>query len=160
MQYIHVIYIYVFGFFPWFRCNYRTSKAYQSSIIQRLFGSDVELLSRCRCGKETKRESTTLLFNLEYPEVSEGEVTLNDTDKHWFLNANVFILTLVLVFYLKRWPKVASITTPTKTQLKQKIKFAFSDLLRDFSNSFSFSNMSERSKRESKIFLSYKTSNL
>lgn len=44
-------------------------KTYQSSIVHRLYGSDVELLIRCRCGKETKRESTTLLFNLEYPEM-------------------------------------------------------------------------------------------
>lgn len=46
-----------------------SSKTRQSSIVHRLFGSDVELLIRCRCGKETKRESTTLLFNLEYPEL-------------------------------------------------------------------------------------------
>ncbi|XP_020628077.1 PAB-dependent poly(A)-specific ribonuclease subunit PAN2-like [Orbicella faveolata] len=48
-----------------------SSKSQQSSIIHRLFGSNVQLLSRCRCGKESKRDSTTLLFNLEYPEVSD-----------------------------------------------------------------------------------------
>ncbi|XP_073238938.1 PAN2-PAN3 deadenylation complex catalytic subunit PAN2-like [Porites lutea] len=51
-----------------------TGKSQQSSIIQRLFGSDVELLSRCRCGKETKRVSNTLLFNLEYPEMPEDKI--------------------------------------------------------------------------------------
>jgi len=48
-----------------------SSKSQQSSIIHRLFGSDVQLLSRCRCGKESKRDLTSLLFNLEYPEVSD-----------------------------------------------------------------------------------------
>ncbi|KAJ7336670.1 poly(A)-specific ribonuclease [Desmophyllum pertusum] len=46
------------------------NKPKQSSLIQRLFGSSVQLLSRCRCGKESKRDSTTLLFNLEYSDVS------------------------------------------------------------------------------------------
>lgn len=54
----------------------RSSKSQQSSIIHRLFGSNVQLLSRCRCGKESKRDSTTLLFNLEYPEVSDGKKIL------------------------------------------------------------------------------------
>ncbi|XP_027041539.1 PAN2-PAN3 deadenylation complex catalytic subunit PAN2-like isoform X1 [Pocillopora damicornis] len=48
-----------------------TGKPHQMSLIQRLFGSNVQLLSRCRCGKESKRDSTTLLFNLEYPEMCE-----------------------------------------------------------------------------------------
>lgn len=56
-----------------FRVN-SSSKTRQSSIVHRLFGSDVELLIRCRCGKETKRESTTLLFNLEYPELPTGKI--------------------------------------------------------------------------------------
>lgn len=56
---------------------YRTGKPHQMSLIQRLFGSNVQLLSRCRCGKESKRDSTTLLFNLEYPEMCEGKMALS-----------------------------------------------------------------------------------
>ncbi|KAM8975802.1 PAN2-PAN3 deadenylation complex catalytic subunit PAN2 isoform 2-T2 [Pelodytes ibericus] len=39
------------------------------SVIGQLFGCEVENCSMCRCGKETVRLSTTLLFTLYYPEI-------------------------------------------------------------------------------------------
>ncbi|KAM4699078.1 PAN2-PAN3 deadenylation complex catalytic subunit PAN2 [Discoglossus pictus] len=49
------------------------------SVIGQLFGCEVENCSMCRCGKETVRLSTTLLFTLSYPE-SNNDMTLNDIE--------------------------------------------------------------------------------
>lgn len=38
------------------------------SVIGQLFSCEVENCSMCRCGKETVRVSSTLLFTLSYPE--------------------------------------------------------------------------------------------
>ncbi|XP_069509890.1 PAN2-PAN3 deadenylation complex catalytic subunit PAN2 isoform X5 [Ambystoma mexicanum] len=43
------------------------------SVIGQLFGCEVENCSMCRCGKETVRVSSTLLFTLYYPESSNNE---------------------------------------------------------------------------------------
>ncbi|XP_018416297.1 PREDICTED: PAB-dependent poly(A)-specific ribonuclease subunit PAN2 isoform X1 [Nanorana parkeri] len=42
------------------------------SVIGQLFGCEVENCSMCRCGKETVRLSTTLLFTLSYPEANSN----------------------------------------------------------------------------------------
>ncbi|XP_021234933.1 PAB-dependent poly(A)-specific ribonuclease subunit PAN2 isoform X1 [Numida meleagris] len=41
------------------------------SVIGQLFSCEVENCSMCRCGKETVRVSSTLLFTLSYPESTE-----------------------------------------------------------------------------------------
>ncbi|NXI05928.1 PAN2 protein, partial [Pachycephala philippinensis] len=41
------------------------------SVIGQLFSCEMENCSMCRCGKETVRVSSTLLFTLSYPESSE-----------------------------------------------------------------------------------------
>ncbi|NXP77006.1 PAN2 protein, partial [Ramphastos sulfuratus] len=41
------------------------------SVIGQLFSCEVENCSLCRCGKETVRVSSTLLFTLSYPESTE-----------------------------------------------------------------------------------------
>lgn len=38
------------------------------SVIGQLFSCEMENCSMCRCGKETVRVSSTLLFTLSYPE--------------------------------------------------------------------------------------------
>ncbi|CAJ0966095.1 unnamed protein product [Ranitomeya imitator] len=43
------------------------------SVIGQLFGCEVENCSMCRCGKETVRLSTTLLFTLSYPEANSND---------------------------------------------------------------------------------------
>ncbi|XP_040281532.1 PAN2-PAN3 deadenylation complex catalytic subunit PAN2 isoform X2 [Bufo bufo] len=45
------------------------------SVIGQLFGCEVENCSMCRCGKETVRVSTTLLFTLSYPETNSNGKT-------------------------------------------------------------------------------------
>eukprot|EP00062_Callorhinchus_milii_P026898 gi/632989561/ref/XP_007883715.1/ PREDICTED: PAB-dependent poly(A)-specific ribonuclease subunit PAN2-like [Callorhinchus milii] len=40
------------------------------SAIGKLFGCEVENCSTCRCGKETVRVSSSLLFTLQYPDMS------------------------------------------------------------------------------------------
>ncbi|KAG8452456.1 hypothetical protein GDO86_004299 [Hymenochirus boettgeri] len=48
------------------------------SVIGQLFGCEVENCSMCRCGKETVRLSTTLLFTLSYPEKNSTDKTPQD----------------------------------------------------------------------------------
>eukprot|EP00079_Xenopus_tropicalis_P010054 XP_002934576.2 PREDICTED: PAB-dependent poly(A)-specific ribonuclease subunit PAN2 [Xenopus tropicalis] len=48
------------------------------SVIGQLFGCEVENCSMCRCGKETVRVSTTLLFTLSYPETNSNEKAPQD----------------------------------------------------------------------------------
>lgn len=38
------------------------------SVIGQLFSCEMENCSMCRCGKETVRVSSTLLFTLSYPD--------------------------------------------------------------------------------------------
>ncbi|XP_075708229.1 PAN2-PAN3 deadenylation complex catalytic subunit PAN2 isoform X2 [Rhinoderma darwinii] len=45
------------------------------SVVGQLFGCEVENCSMCRCGKETVRLSTTLLFTLSYPETNSNDKT-------------------------------------------------------------------------------------
>nr|DBA32901.1 TPA: hypothetical protein GDO54_000653 [Pyxicephalus adspersus] len=52
------------------------------SVIGQLFGCEVENCSMCRCGKETVRVSTTLLFTLSYPEANsnrENDINFPET---------------------------------------------------------------------------------
>ncbi|NXE17050.1 PAN2 protein, partial [Lophotis ruficrista] len=44
------------------------------SVIGQLFSCEMENCSMCRCGKETVRVSSTLLFTLSYPESAEKPV--------------------------------------------------------------------------------------
>ncbi|XP_030052590.1 PAN2-PAN3 deadenylation complex catalytic subunit PAN2 isoform X1 [Microcaecilia unicolor] len=44
------------------------------SVVGQLFGCEVENCSMCRCGKETVRVSSTLLFTLNYPECHSNVV--------------------------------------------------------------------------------------
>ncbi|XP_008935972.1 PREDICTED: PAB-dependent poly(A)-specific ribonuclease subunit PAN2-like, partial [Merops nubicus] len=44
------------------------------SVIGQLFSCEMENCSMCRCGKETVRVSSTLLFTLSYPESTEKPV--------------------------------------------------------------------------------------
>ncbi|KAM8990451.1 PAN2-PAN3 deadenylation complex catalytic subunit PAN2 [Ara ararauna] len=44
------------------------------SVIGQLFSCEMENCSMCRCGKETVRVSSTLLFTLSYPESTEKAV--------------------------------------------------------------------------------------
>ncbi|XP_063808660.1 PAN2-PAN3 deadenylation complex catalytic subunit PAN2 isoform X2 [Pseudophryne corroboree] len=48
------------------------------SVIGQLFGCEVENCSMCRCGKETVRLSTTLLFTLSYPENNSNDKVCQD----------------------------------------------------------------------------------
>ncbi|KAM4796935.1 PAN2-PAN3 deadenylation complex catalytic subunit PAN2 isoform 1-T1 [Rhinophrynus dorsalis] len=48
------------------------------SVISQLFGCEVENCSMCRCGKETVRLSTTLLFTLSYPETNSNDKVPQD----------------------------------------------------------------------------------
>ncbi|OCT92814.1 hypothetical protein XELAEV_18015878mg [Xenopus laevis] len=48
------------------------------SVIGQLFGCEVENCSMCRCGKETVRVSTTLLFTLSYPETNSNDKAPQD----------------------------------------------------------------------------------
>ncbi|XP_069762470.1 PAN2-PAN3 deadenylation complex catalytic subunit PAN2 isoform X3 [Narcine bancroftii] len=43
------------------------------SVIGKLFGCEVENCSTCRCGKETVRVSSSLLFTLQYPDVNTAD---------------------------------------------------------------------------------------
>lgn len=43
------------------------------SVVGQLYGCEVENCSMCRCGKETVRLSTTLLFTLSYPETNSND---------------------------------------------------------------------------------------
>lgn len=51
----------------------RQNKTDPLSIVYRLFGSDVEQESKCRCDKQQTRISTTLLYDLDYPDVPQGK---------------------------------------------------------------------------------------
>lgn len=46
----------------------------RDSVIGQLFSCEMENCSMCRCGKETVRVSSTLLFTLSYPESTEKPV--------------------------------------------------------------------------------------
>ncbi|XP_053311614.1 PAN2-PAN3 deadenylation complex catalytic subunit PAN2 [Spea bombifrons] len=50
------------------------------SVIGQLFGCEVENCSMCRCGKETVRVSTTLLFTLYYPDLHNNDKAPQDTE--------------------------------------------------------------------------------
>ncbi|XP_029450636.1 PAN2-PAN3 deadenylation complex catalytic subunit PAN2 [Rhinatrema bivittatum] len=50
------------------------------SVIGQLFGCEVENCSMCRCGKETVRVSSTLLFTLNYPECHSNDKVVKDYD--------------------------------------------------------------------------------
>ncbi|MEE6512994.1 hypothetical protein FKM82_020413 [Ascaphus truei] len=50
------------------------------SVIGQLFGCEVENCSMCRCGKETVRLSTTLLFTLSYPESYNNDKAPHDVE--------------------------------------------------------------------------------
>lgn len=39
----------------------------QKSVVEKLFGCEVETMSVCRCGWSASRKSTELLFSLTYP---------------------------------------------------------------------------------------------
>ena len=53
-------------------------KSEEVSTVQRLFGSEVETVSVCRCGWSSTRRSTELLFSLLYPHsASSGECALH-----------------------------------------------------------------------------------
>lgn len=43
------------------------------SVVQQLFGSEVETVSVCRCEWSSTRRSTELLFSLLYPHNVPGE---------------------------------------------------------------------------------------
>ena len=45
----------------------RSSSGEGESVVQRLFGCEVESVSECRCGWRATRRSTELLFSLSYP---------------------------------------------------------------------------------------------
>ncbi|KXJ22921.1 PAB-dependent poly(A)-specific ribonuclease subunit PAN2 [Exaiptasia diaphana] len=44
-------------------------KAENTSVVERLFGADVEQWNKCRCGKDTTRKSSSLIYDLEYPQM-------------------------------------------------------------------------------------------
>ncbi|XP_059812328.1 PAN2-PAN3 deadenylation complex catalytic subunit PAN2 isoform X2 [Hypanus sabinus] len=46
------------------------------SVIGKLFGCEVENCSTCRCGKETVRVSSSLLFTLQYPDINIVDKTI------------------------------------------------------------------------------------
>ncbi|XP_072105007.1 PAN2-PAN3 deadenylation complex catalytic subunit PAN2 isoform X3 [Mobula birostris] len=46
------------------------------SVIGKLFGCEVENCSTCRCGKETVRVSSSLLFTLQYPDINIVDKTM------------------------------------------------------------------------------------
>ncbi|GCB74928.1 hypothetical protein scyTo_0018919 [Scyliorhinus torazame] len=46
------------------------------SVIGKLFGCEVENCSTCRCGKETVRVSSSLLFTLQYPDMNSADKTI------------------------------------------------------------------------------------
>ncbi|XP_043939602.1 PAN2-PAN3 deadenylation complex catalytic subunit PAN2 [Protopterus annectens] len=50
------------------------------SVISQLFGCEIENCSMCRCGKETVRVSSNLLFTLHYPESTNGDKTIREWD--------------------------------------------------------------------------------
>ncbi|XP_075055645.1 PAN2-PAN3 deadenylation complex catalytic subunit PAN2 isoform X2 [Mixophyes fleayi] len=50
------------------------------SVIGQLCGCEVENCSMCRCGKETVRLSTTLLFTLSYPETNINDKICPDIE--------------------------------------------------------------------------------
>uniref|UniRef100_A0A4X2MB16 PAN2-PAN3 deadenylation complex catalytic subunit PAN2 n=1 Tax=Vombatus ursinus TaxID=29139 RepID=A0A4X2MB16_VOMUR len=50
------------------------------SVIGQLFSCEVENCSLCRCGKETVRVSSTLLFTLSYPESHSNDKTVKNYD--------------------------------------------------------------------------------
>ncbi|XP_049437216.1 PAN2-PAN3 deadenylation complex catalytic subunit PAN2 isoform X1 [Epinephelus fuscoguttatus] len=50
------------------------------SAIGKLFGTEVENSSLCRCGKETVRSSLTLLFTMHYPEQNSQEKIIKEYD--------------------------------------------------------------------------------
>lgn len=39
----------------------------EKSVVEKLFGCEVETVSVCRCGWSASRKSTELLFSLSYP---------------------------------------------------------------------------------------------
>ncbi|XP_065071436.1 PAN2-PAN3 deadenylation complex catalytic subunit PAN2-like [Rhopilema esculentum] len=50
----------------------------ESSIVKDIFGSQLEITEKCKCGAEKKRDSTVFLFDMQYPEKSElGEKGLS-----------------------------------------------------------------------------------
>ena len=58
-------------------------KREEASTVERLFGSEVETVSVCRCGWSSTRQSTELLFSLLYPHnTTSGECVYHTRSSH------------------------------------------------------------------------------
>ena len=63
---IRIIYVYIISV-----CGVQETQSdsgeVKTSIVERLFGCEVESVSVCRCGWSSSRRHTELLFSLTYP---------------------------------------------------------------------------------------------
>lgn len=58
---------------PAYRSITGSAQASSESVVSQLFGTELDNCSTCRCGKETSRVSSALLFTLHHPDTSKDE---------------------------------------------------------------------------------------
>ncbi|XP_019630569.1 PREDICTED: PAB-dependent poly(A)-specific ribonuclease subunit PAN2-like isoform X1 [Branchiostoma belcheri] len=49
-------------------------KEVEKTPIEKMFSSEVTISSKCRCGKETTKETNSMVYGLNYPDISDSEI--------------------------------------------------------------------------------------
>ncbi|XP_033111118.1 PAN2-PAN3 deadenylation complex catalytic subunit PAN2-like [Anneissia japonica] len=101
------------------------------STVQRLFESDMDIVNRCKCGKETTRSTSTMLVTLNYPDMNpagagqppkvfsfasvlQGSLSLEHMTQAWCKDCKKYLPT-VQTRTIKRLPDVIAINCQLET---------------------------------------------